>query len=133
MSYAISAPLQAAMFARLSEVLTVPVLDASDEVRGGTWVLIGPEDVRDRSDATGVGAEFRVVISVLSDAPGFQDAKDVAGQVSDALERPLLLQRGRVVAVWFDRAAARRLNAGRARRIDLTFRIRVEDNQTGDV
>lgn len=133
MSYALSAPLQAAIFKRLDDVLTVPVLDASDEVRGGTWVLIGPEDVRDRSDATGTGAEFRVVISVLSDAPGFREAKGVAGQVSDALQGPLPLERGRMVAVWFDRAAARRLNAGRARRIDLTFRIRIEDNQMGDV
>ncbi|MCJ8139300.1 DUF3168 domain-containing protein [Falsirhodobacter halotolerans] len=133
MSYAISAPLQAAIYARLTEALRVPVLDATDEARGGTWVLIGPEDVRDRSDVTGRGAEFRLVISVLSDASGFQEAKAVAGQVGDALVRPLELERGRVVGVWFDRAQARRLNAGRARRIDLTFRVRVEDNQMGDV
>ena len=47
MSYATAAALQAAIFVRLSDVLDVPILDAAPDGTPGTWVLIGPEDVRD--------------------------------------------------------------------------------------
>jgi len=133
MSYATAAALQAAIHARLTEVLDVPVLDAAPDGTAGTWVLIGPEDVRDRSDKTGAGAEHRLVLSVVSDAEGFQDAKVVAASLCDALGRPMTMTRGRIVALWFDRAVARRLDAGRTRRIDLTFRVRVEDTLNGEI
>jgi hypothetical protein len=49
--------------------------------------------------------------------------------VSDSLQSaPLSLSRGRVVGLWFLRAAARRADKGALRRVDLTFRARVEDN-----
>lgn len=127
MSYATAAALQAAIYARLSGLLDVPVLDAAPDGAEGTWVLIGPEDVRDRSDMTGAGAEHRVTLSVVSDAAGFQAAKIVAGAICDALVPPMEMTRGRIAGLWFHRAVARRLDAGRTRRIDLTFYVRVDD------
>jgi hypothetical protein len=39
----------------------------------------------------------------------------------------MMLARGRLVGIDFLRAAARRRDEGKVRRIDLTFRARVED------
>lgn len=134
MSYATADALQAAVYQRLrvSVALDTLVGDAIyDAVPPGTvtgtYVSLGPEDVRDASDATGDGAEHDFVVSVVTDAAGFQSAKAVAAAVSDALvDAPLLLARGRLVGLWFLRARARRVEAGETRRIDLTFRARVE-------
>ena len=131
MSYAISAALQSAIFAKLTGTAGlngVAVLDAVPSGTGnGTFLLIGPETVRDQSDKSGAGAEHRLVLSVISDAAGFQAAKDVAATVCDALiDAPLVLTRGKLVSLNFLKAAAKRLDAGTTRRIDLTFRARVE-------
>ena len=136
MSYAVSPALQAAVFQRLwpSEALRalvgIGIFDAAPiGTVSGTYVTLGPEDVRDRSDRSGAGAEHDFVITVVSDAAGFQLAKSVAAEVSDSLQSaPLSLSRGRVVGLWFLRAAARRADKGALRRVDLTFRARVEDN-----
>lgn len=136
MTYAVSAALQAAVYQRLvaDAALDALVGDAIyDAVPAGTprgtFVSIGPEDVRDRSDKSGDGAEHDFLVSVVTNAAGFQVAKSVAAVVSDALiGANLVLIRGRLVGLWFLRAAARRADNGRVRRIDLTFRARVEDN-----
>jgi hypothetical protein len=127
-----AAALQEAVFARLSglpELSGVQVLDAVPKgQRAGTFVLIGAEDVRDLSDATVRGAEHRLVVSIISDAAGFQAAKTLAVAVSDGLgDATMTLARGRLVGMSFRRAVARRLDEGRVRRIDLTFRARVEE------
>ncbi|AXQ93233.1 DUF3168 domain-containing protein [Cereibacter azotoformans] len=132
MSYGAAAALQAALFQRLAawpDLADVPVHDALPKGGGrGTWVLIGPEEVRDVSDSTGGGAEHRFTISVISDAAGFLEAKRVAASVSDALEdASLALGRGRLVGLRFLKGTARRLASGGARRIDLIFRARIED------
>ena len=137
MSYAMAGALQAAVYQHLREDPGVSALvgDAIyDVVPAGdlpdVYVALGPETVRDSSDAECAGAEHRFTVSVVTDLAGFAVAKDVAGTVSDALSgaRPNL-SRGRVVGLWFERAQARRAGkAGRVRRIDLRFRARVEDN-----
>jgi Protein of unknown function (DUF3168) len=130
MSYGVAAALQASIYQRLTGQLTgVAVFDAPPAGGGkGTFVLIGPEEALDASDKTGGGAEHRLIVSVISDKAGFLDAKAVAVRVSDALIRaPLVPTRGRVVSIGFIRAVARRLADGEARRIDMTFRARVED------
>lgn len=95
----------------------------------GTYLIIGTGEVRDRSHQTGAMAEHRITISVVSDAEGFRTAKEVAGVVSEALvdARPVLT-RGRVIGTTFFRARARRDRRSGARRIDMTFRVLVEDN-----
>lgn len=93
MSYAVSPALQAAVFQRLwaSEALRalvgIGIFDAAPiGTVSGTYVTLGPEDVRDRSDKSGAGAEHDFVITVVSDAAGFQLAKSVAAEVSDSLQ-----------------------------------------------
>lgn len=133
MTAALSAPLQAAIFARLQAdaaliALVGPhVLDALPPgAPPPLYVALGPEVIRDRSDGTGHGAEHDVLVSVVTDGAGFAAAKAAAGAVSDALvDADLALSRGRLVFLRFLRAQA--LRSGTTRRIDLTFRARVDD------
>lgn len=130
MSYGVAAALQAAVYQRLVAMLVgVQVHDALPPGAGtGNFVLIGPEEARDASDKTGGGAEHRFLVSVISDATGFLEAKEIAVAISDALvDAPLVLARGRLVSLAFQRAVAKRLQAGESRRIDLRFAARVED------
>ncbi len=130
MSYGAAAALQAAVFQHLAvaPALTgVAVFDAVPPQPPGTFVLVGPEEVRDASDKTGAGADHRLAISVISDAAGFLAAKTVAAAISDRLAgAALVLSRGRLVSLGFERATARRIDEGEVRRIDLIFRARVE-------
>lgn len=131
MSYQAAAALQSAVFGALSAApaLTgVAVVDAMPlGTVPGTFVLIGPEVVVDQSDGTGQGAEHRFGVSVISDASGFMTAKSVAGSVSAVLlAGGISLTTGHLVSIGFQRAVARRLDEGVSRRIDLTFRARVE-------
>lgn len=93
------------------------------------YVSLGPEEVRDRSDKTTRAAEHRFEVLVVTSREGFADAKAAAAAVSDALDeaRPPL-SRGRVISLTFQRARARRLRAGQARAIEMTFRAIVEDS-----
>ncbi|SEK72665.1 Protein of unknown function [Roseovarius nanhaiticus] len=133
MSYGGSAALQSAVYGQLmgdpdlSALVGGAIYDAPP---AGTlpplYVTLGPEDVRDRSDATGGGAWHRFTVSVMSDAAGFAAAKAAAAAVSDALsDAELSLDRGHLAGLHFYRARARR--DGALRRIDLTFRARISD------
>jgi hypothetical protein len=135
MSYGVGAALQAAVYQRLVADGAVDALVSGaiyDSIPPGTvpgtYVSLGPEDVRDASDQIGRGAVHEFSVSVVTDQAGFQGAKAVAGAVSDALTgAPLALARGRLVGLWFLSARARRVEKADVRRIDLTFRARVED------
>ncbi len=135
MSYAVSAALQAAVYQQLTADVTLTGLVGSaiyDAVPAGSlpdlYVSLGPEDVREASDGSGRGAVHVFTVSVVSEAAGFQSAKAAAGAISDALiDAPLVLTRGQLVSLNFDRARARRVADADVRRIDLTFRARVCD------
>ncbi|TCP61924.1 uncharacterized protein DUF3168 [Rhodovulum bhavnagarense] len=136
MSYRTGAALQAAIYERLAgdpglgALIGEAIYDALP--RGSlprTYVSLGPEDVRDASDATGAGALHRFTVSVISDVGGFETAKAAAGAVSDALTgQGLELSRGYLVRLSFDRARARRVGAKDRRRIDLRFVARVAED-----
>jgi hypothetical protein len=135
MSYGVASALQSAIYQRLSADSAIAGLVGTaiyDSVPPGTvtgtYVSIGPEDARDASDQVGRGAFHEFVVSVITDDAGFQTAKAVAAAVSDSLVGAVLvLARGRLVGLWFQRARARRVEEADVRRIDLTFRARVED------
>ncbi len=135
MSYGVAPALQAAVFQRLSDDAALGALvggaiyDAQPAGQvASLYVALGPEIVRDRSDQGGAGAEHEFTVSVVTNAAGFVAAKAVAAAVSDALvDAPLVLVRGSLVSLNFYRARALRAGAGVMRRIDLTFRARVED------
>ncbi|KPQ06771.1 MAG: Protein of unknown function (DUF3168) [Rhodobacteraceae bacterium HLUCCA12] len=134
MSYTSGAALQAAVFdllsgdAALGALLDGGIHDAPvPGTPSGSHVFLGPEDVIDRSDASGPGSEHRFTVSIVSDAPGFRRAKEIAARIGAILpEAPLALSEGRLVGLWFDRAQARRIEGGAVRRIDLRFRARIE-------
>ncbi|MEM8653616.1 MAG: DUF3168 domain-containing protein [Pseudomonadota bacterium] len=136
MTYAVSAALQSAVFAAIASDPAVSgavgsaVYDALPSgALPGLYISLGPETVRVADDKTGDGAMHRFVLSVVSDAPGFFAAKEVAGAVCDVLhDADLTLERGRLVSLRFERARALRIDKGTGRRVDLTFRARTEDN-----
>jgi len=130
MSYGAAPALQQAVFQRLTSdpaLAAVATYDAVPPNATGTFILIGPEEARDQSDKSGAGAEHQMVISVITDATGFLSIKTIAADISDALiGAPLPLSRGQLVSIFFLRATARRIEEGETRRIDLTFRARVQ-------
>ncbi len=134
MSYAVSAALQAAIYQRLMQDEAMAALvqgHVYDALPQGAlpalYVTLGTEVARDASDATGAGAWHDLSVAVISDAAGFQRAKEVAAAVSDALLGPLPdLGRGRLVSLRFLKARARREGGGLLRR-EMTVRARTED------
>lgn len=135
MTYAVSAPLQTAIFeilssdVRLSEAIGAALYDATP---AGTvpdiYVVLGEEEVRDHSDKTGNGSWHDFMISVVTEVASFRRAKEVAGLIADILDGPRPeMTRGRVVGLWFLRAKARRTGKGDRRQIDLRYRVQVED------
>ena len=137
MSYAATAALQAAVYQVLREddALHALVGDAIYDAMpvaapAGTYVSLGPEEVRDAGDMTAAGSQHDFVVSVLSgsdDANGFSAVMAAAVAVSDALETARIgLARGRLAGLWFLRAKARRAENGAGRRVDLTFRARID-------
>ncbi|MGR3679603.1 MAG: DUF3168 domain-containing protein [Paracoccaceae bacterium] len=137
MSYGMAAALQEAVFQALNSDPVVNSLSAGaifDALPSGglpdIYVTLGPEDVRDRSDRSGAGAEHRFTVSVTTSNAGFATAKQLAAAITDVLVGAEMdLSRGRLVGLWFDRAVAGRIGTGGAlRNITLRFRARVEDN-----
>lgn len=131
MSYHFSIALQEAVFECLSGYsgLDVPVYDSPPPGSlPTTYVALGAEVVRDRSDVSGAGAEHDFTVSVITGEAGFASAKRVAGAVQAALDSaPLVLTRGTVRALYLLRARALRADKSGARRIDMTFRARIAD------
>ncbi|AVO38509.1 DUF3168 domain-containing protein [Pukyongiella litopenaei] len=137
MSYGMSASLQRAVYQRLLGNAALQALVGTavfDALPSGdlprTYVSLGPEEVRDASDASGPAATHRFTVSVVSTEAGFCSAKGIAAAITDTLAAgDLELGRGRLAGLWFERASARRSGrAGQVRRIDLRFRAHVEDD-----
>lgn len=137
MSYAASAALQGAVYQHLREdaalvsLIGDAIFDAMPiDAPSGVYVSLGPEEVKDAGDATAAGSQHDFVVSVLSgneDSEGFAAVKAAAVAVSDALASPALaLDHGLLVGLWFLRAKARRVKTGASRRVDLTFRARID-------
>jgi len=136
MSYGVSAALQTAIYQALIADTALGSLvgtDIYDAFPSGTlpslYVALGPEVARDRSDKTGAGAEHQFTVSIVTDSAGFSVAKQAAAAVSDALvDANLTLDRGTLIALNFFRARAVRVGSADERRIDLTFKARVQDD-----
>lgn len=133
MTYALAPALQAALFQILTGdaelgTLVDGIHDAPPPgTPAGTHAILGEDEALDRGDATGPGAEHRLTVSVITGAAGFLGAKQAAARITALLTWAApVLPGGRVVAVWFQDARARRLSGGTLRRIDLRFRVRIE-------
>ncbi|TBN43698.1 DUF3168 domain-containing protein [Paracoccus subflavus] len=137
MSFAASVALQGAVYQQLrtdpalQDLVGDAIFDAMPvETPNGVFVSLGPEEVRNAGDVTAAGSRHDFIVSVLSGADqgvGFAAVKAAAAAVADALDQAqLALSRGRLTALWFLRARARRVENGAARRVDLTFRARID-------
>lgn len=140
MSYQLSAALQGAVYRalrsddRLGALVGDAIFDAMPvSPPSGTYVALGPEEVADAGDMTGGGSRHDFVVSVLSgadEAGGFAGVKAAAAAVSAVLEDgDVQTDAGRIAGLWFLRARARRSEGGTGRRVDLTFRARLDLGQ----
>lgn len=137
MTYALAWPLQQSIFAHLAADLGVSALlggaiyDAPPHASDGAddvYAVLGDERVSPWADRDADGAAHEFTISIHAADRGFASAKQAAGAVCDALiDADLPLSRGVVVGVFFLGAATAREDQGASRRIDLRFRILVED------
>jgi hypothetical protein len=128
-------PLQQALHAALLADPTVGAMTGGrihDEIPTGGLpdlaIVIGAETVAPWSTVTERGAEHRLTVEVIGHLPGFGPLKQLAGAVCDVLLGPLALSRGRVVNASFLGARTRREAGERQRRIEMTFRVVVEDD-----
>jgi len=139
MTYALSWPLQEGVFQLLSNDAGVATLvggrvydappppDAEADPEG-IYVTIGDESAQDWSTATDHGAAHLLTIAVHAPRRGFAEAKQAAGAISDAmLGGGIAMSRGRAVQVRFVDARTRRGEGDALRRVDMRFRITVED------
>lgn len=139
MTYALSWPLQQAVYELLSgdpaitdligtRIYDAPLTIGEEAEPDGLYVTIGDERVDDWSTASDRGAAHRLTIAVNAPRRGFSEAKQLAGAISDAmLDGTLALSRGRVVLVHFAGARTRREERDALRRIEMRFRVTVED------
>lgn len=139
MTYALSWPLQQGVFQLLSNdagvaaltggrIHDAPLPPEAEAEPDGIYVTLGDETARDWSTATDSGAVHLVSIFVHAPRRGFAEAKQVAGAISDVLlSGAMALSRGRVVLVRFVEARTRRQENGALRRIEMRFRILIED------
>lgn len=137
MSFAASAALQGAVYQQLRSdpalhaLVGDAIFDAMPvDTPNGVFVSLGPEDVTDAGDMTAAGSRHDFVVSVVSgidQGAGFAAVKTAAAAVAQALDQEhLALSKGHLTALWFLRARARRVENGAARRVDLTFRARID-------
>lgn len=133
MTYALSIPLQRAVFDRLrsdggvAAALGEAIFDALPVgAPPDLYVTLGDEEVLDRSDSRTRAALHRLELVVRGRGDGFLAVKTAAAAVCAALEAPgLVLSDGRLSDVRFRRARARRLRSGR--QITLQYDLRVEE------
>ncbi|MEM9099214.1 MAG: DUF3168 domain-containing protein [Pseudomonadota bacterium] len=140
MTYALSLPLQEAVYELLSNdtelsALVGGIYDAapqqvSDAAVDGLYVTIGDEIAEDWRTATDAGALHTLVISIHAPRRGFADAKEAAGVISDLLvgSQPAMT-RGRIVQIRFIDARTARAENDALRRVDMRFRVTLEDTQ----
>ena len=139
MTYALSWPLQRAVYDALAAASAVTALvggriyDApppfeADAAPDAPWVTLGDERVDDWSTKDSTGAVHLLSVAVHAPKRGFAEAKQVAGAVCDVLTGAALTPaRGRVVHVGFVSGRTRRSDNDAMRRVELRFRVLVED------
>ncbi|MEO0426514.1 MAG: DUF3168 domain-containing protein [Pseudomonadota bacterium] len=139
MTLALGWPLQEAVFAALTADPAVQALaagriyDAVPPASGeaeviSVYAVIGDDTVQEWGTGTDAGSQHLFGISIFAAERSFAQAKALAGAIGDVMvTAPLPLSRGRVVCVSFFSARTRREERDRLRRIDLRFRVLIED------
>ncbi len=138
MSYEHSAALQSAVYVALindPEVTALVSQNIFDALPSGSlpdmFVSLGSETVQDASDKTHSATLHDFTISVITTHSGFLEAKQVAAAVGKVLlGSSLLLLAGSLTYLNFQRATARRDTDSQTRRIDMSFRARIDNDET---
>ena len=140
MTYALSWPLQEALFSLISSdpscasffgnrIYDFAQPFGPDAEAEGPYLIIGDEEARDWSTASDDGAVHIVRLDVWAPRLSFNEAKRAAGAVSDAvLSGDLVPSRGQVINARFVDAKTRRTENDALRGIQMRFRIVVEDS-----
>ncbi len=139
MTYALAWPLQEALFTALcdepscaehfkGQIYDAPLPFSGDAAPEGLYLILGDEDAQDWSTGSDQGAVHLVSLNIHAPRRGFAEAKRAAAHISDTLlAGGLTLSRGRVVNVRFVDARTHREEADALRRIEMRFRITLED------
>lgn len=139
MTYALSWPLQQGVFELLSaapgvalfvggRIYDAPLPAEAETDPGALYITIGDESVADWSTGSDRGAVHDLTIAVHAPRRGFAEAKQAAGAISDALlNGQVAMSRGRAVQVRFLGARTRREEGDALRRVEMRFRVTVED------
>ncbi len=140
MTMSLSAPLQRALYERLS---TAPVLAAlsgrvfddaphkSRDIGEAPYVTLGDETVTPWNTAHDKGAVHLATIRVHAPVRGFLAVKTFAGLIADLIETaPPVPERGTLISHEFIAARTFREEQGALRRVELTFRFVIEDTIT---
>lgn len=139
MTYALAWALQQGLYQLLTtdaacvSVFGGRVYDAAppfgpDAEAEGVYLTLGEEEARDWSTGSDTGAEHLVRLDVHAPRQSYGEAKAAAAAVSDAvLSGTMTLPRGRQINARFVDAKTGRDEAGRLRRIEMRFRIVLED------
>ncbi len=138
MTMALSAPLQKALYERLTGAPELGFLDGriydaaphrSGAGEGGVFASLGDERVSPWNTSTDVGAAHEIEIRVYGPIRGFLPVKEAAAAIAALIEtNPPTPTRGRIVTQQFLGAQTKREEQGAARRIDLRFRFVIEDD-----
>lgn len=141
MTYALSAPLQRAVYEALlgdtglqalvgSHIYDGP-LPLEDAAVPVDYVTLGSETVKDAGTVTTDGAIHDFTVVVHSAASGFKASKTIAGAICDVLlDTQLPLSRGQLVYLRFLKARAAVGSPPARRSIQLNFRAFVEDTSS---
>lgn len=103
-------PLQAALYARLNDEISVPVYDAVPMDTAPPYVTIDSEQATNTSVISGRKRANRFIyLSVWSNYRGQAEVKRINAEIEASLdERPLILGDGRAVSVRVERMSTNR-------------------------
>ncbi|MEM7683327.1 MAG: DUF3168 domain-containing protein [Paracoccaceae bacterium] len=139
MTYALAWPLQEALFSLIcnspacaehfnGQVYDAPLPFSGEASPEGLYLILGDDEAEDWSSATDAGAVHQVRLNVHAPRRGFAEAKRAAAALSDViLNSEIVLSRGRVINVRFVNAKTFRAESDALRRIELRFRMTLED------
>lgn len=139
MTYALAWPLQEALFDLINadpactgyfddRIYDSPPPFSATAEPEGLYLTMGDEEAQDWSTGSEEGCLHVVTLNVHAPRRGFSEAKQAAGALSDAvMGSTLSLSRGRVINIRFVDARTKREEKNALRRIELRFRITLED------
>lgn len=122
-------PLQKAVYQRLSAALSCPVYDQVPEGADSPYITLGDDTAVDWSTKIEAGQEFTVTLHAWSRYPGMKEAKELMGEIIEAMTASALELDGFTpVLLRFEYSDCRRDPDGITRHGVVRFRIKIEED-----